>query len=135
MTVKYLVGKRYKGDSLTTSSVNLPRDTELTRKGDMIYFKDIPICIWRSEIAKQYFVYNKDGKGRERFDYIHSIKDRLQMENKHQERWDKIWNDFKVCPKYKRSEKFMENYWLWNDDFYSASISDLKYIFNLIKDI
>lgn len=35
------------------------------------------------------------------------------------------------CLKYKRKDH--EDFWLWNHDFYNASIEDLEYIKSLIK--
>lgn len=60
------------------------------------------------------------------------IQSKLADEVNHQERWDLVWKD-DVCLKYKRPEH--ENHFLWSHEFFNAPISDLKHIWNLIKDI
>lgn len=61
---------------------------------------------------------------------MRAIKNTLERkDSNYQNRWDKVWDD-QLCQKYKRPEH--EDFWLWNHDFYNASIEDLKYIANLI---
>ncbi|MBR6640660.1 MAG: isoaspartyl peptidase, partial [Clostridia bacterium] len=45
-------------------------------------------------------------------------------------RWIKIWNTSSM-QKYRRAEH--EDVWLWNHDFYNASIEELEKIYTLIK--
>ena len=47
-----------------------------------------------------------------------------------QAKWDKIWED-KYLDKF-RSKQFSD-YWIWNIDFYEATIEDLEYILARIE--
>ena len=59
-------------------------------------------------------------------------REEYDTENKYQQRWDKVWAD-KLCQKYKRRDH--ADHWLWNNDFYSAPIDDLRYIAALIREV
>lgn len=129
--MKYIVYKRFKEKAIC-GEVNLPATTQVELKGNMLYLNDKQICIVTSENAHNYFARNNDGKGMERGYLIQQIKATLaQTDEKHQDRWDKIWQDSKCLP-YKRTT--YEDYWLWNQSFYDADIQELQYIYNLIKD-
>lgn len=58
-----------------------------------------------------------------------AIKKKLEKRDSgYQARWDKVWGD-ELCQKYRRHEH--EDWWLWNHDFYSAPIPDLRHIASL----
>ena len=129
--MKYIVYKRFKEKAIC-GEVNLPATTQVELRGNMLYLNDKQICVITSENAHNYFARNNDGKGMERGYLIQQIKQILAQNNeKHQDRWDKIWQDPRCLP-YKRTAH--QDYWLWNQAFYDADIQELQHIYNLIKD-
>jgi len=117
-------------------------ETHLTRGTQAYTYKNIisinnePICLTTSEIAYTYFARDDDGCGLERGKLITKIKDKLRSDNeknsarKYKRRWKLIWAD-ESLHRFRRKEH--EDFWIWNHDFYNASIEDLKYILNLIS--
>lgn len=127
--MEYIVHKRFKSQAIC-GYVNLPATTECENVDGIIMYHDKPICTATSENAHQYFARNDDSNGMERGSLTQRIIRRLsRKDDKHQERWDKIWDDA-VCQKYRN--KMHEDYWLWNHAFYKADIEDLRYITKLI---
>lgn len=133
--MKYITYKRFKQKSLNGIDLNIPAGSEC-RKGDsgIIYYNSSPICYSTSQNGHTYFMRNDDGNGMLRGDMVTKIMKTLanKSDNKYQDRWDKIWADI-LCQPYRRAE--FEDYWLWNDNFYNASIDTLNYIYNLIKEV
>ena len=112
---------------------NIPRGTVLRCEDNMLITDDgKPVCFTTSEDAHQHFANNDDGKGMERGDLTKSIQAQLKKKERHQDRWDKVWDD-PICQKYKRTEN--ADYWLWNHAFFEAPIFDLQYIFKLVKTV
>lgn len=128
--MKYIVHKRFK-DIAICGKVNLPATTSCICEENIILYDGKPICINTSENAHQYFAIDEDGNGLERGKLTQEIQKRLsKRDSDYQKRWDKVWED-KICQKYKRED--FEDYWIWNHDFFNASIWDLKYIKSLIN--
>ena len=126
--MKYIVYKRFKERALC-GEVNIPAMTQCEECNGVIYYNNLPLCITSSQNAHDYFSINEDGKGIQRGKLIHNITSLLRKRDKnHQKRWNLIWEDSK-CQRYKSSEH--SHHWLWNHDFYNASIEDLTYIWNL----
>ncbi len=123
---KYIAHKRFKGSGIY-GFVNIPATTEGFCLDGIIFMDNKAICCENSENAHQYFAVNNDDKGLERGILTGKIQ-RLLSNNK--KLWEKIWCD-KICQKYKRCD--YDDYWLWNNDFFTAPIKDLQYIYNLIK--
>ena len=127
--MKYIVHKRFKGKAIC-GDVNLPAMTVCDCDGAIIKHNGEDICATKSENAHQFFAINEDCMGVERGKLTQSIQTTLTKRDKdHQARWDKVWAD-PICQKYKRKEH--ADYWLWNHEFYNASIYDLQYIAKLI---
>ena len=125
---KYVCRKRARFNSLS-GRVNIPWGTEIGCIGDMLYLEAAPLCAATSQNAHDYFSPDDDGRGLERGDLVGRITKLLERKDTdHQARWDKIWED-ETSQKYKRD---MEDYWLWNHDFFQAPVEDLKHIANLI---
>lgn len=55
-----------------------------------------------------------------------------RKDGKYQDRWDRIWDDLSLL-KYKRPEH--DDYWLWNYDFFNASIEELNRIKSMILEV
>lgn len=125
----YIVTKRAKFESIS-GPVNLPFDTAIQEEEGVLYFEGNPLCVSSSQNAYDYFSRNDDGFGLERGKLTADIiKTLSKRDAKHQERWDKVWED-ETCQQYKRVEH--QDYWLWNHGFYNASIEHLRYIAGLI---
>ena len=84
--------------------------------------------ITRNAAAHEYFARNDDGNGLERGKLSHAIIKTLGGFNANPERWEKIFTD-DLAQKYRRPEH--QDYWLWSDAFFNASIEDLKYLATL----
>ena len=124
--MKYIVYKRFKGKAIC-GRVNLPSLTECHMTDGVICCGGRPLCVATSENAHNYFMRNDDGMGMIRGNLIYLIKGHL---SRHKDRWERVWADEK-CHKYRRKEH--ADYWLWNHDFYNAAISELKYIYDMVK--
>ena len=107
--------------------VNIPYGTKLDETNNVISYRGNPICYTKSQNAYDYFARNDDGKGLERGKLTAEIIKLLNNRNdgKYQDRWDRIWGDLSLL-KYKRPEQ--DDYWLWNYDFFNASIEELNRI-------
>lgn len=130
--MKYLVTRRFKTKAIC-GEVNLAYGTECFSQGNVIYRQDRqPLCLITSENAHMYFTVNDDGLAKERRQLIEDIAKLLSDERRMEKRWDVVWNDL-TCRKYKRKE--LADFWLWNHDFYGASLDDLQYIKKLLMEV
>lgn len=126
----YVTKKRAKFNGLS-GDVNIPYGTHLETQDGFIMLDEKPICATTSQNGLDYFAQNDDGQWEERGRLtIDIISVLTKRDKKYQERWNKVWSD-SICQKYRRQEH--EDFWLWNQDFYTAPISDLRYIRELIK--
>ena len=127
--MKYIVHTRFKAKALC-GEVNLPAMTECELQGGCLVVDGKPLCMVNSENAHKHFARNDDGNGLRRGALVSAIVKVLGKEDEnHQTRWDKVWGDT-LCQKFKRTEH--PNNWLWNSDFYNASIDDLEHIAELV---
>lgn len=130
--MKYLVTRRFKTKAIC-GEVNLAYGTECFSQGNVIYRQDKqPLCLITSENAHMYFTVNDDGLAKERHQLIEDIAKLLSDEKRMEKRWDVVWNDL-TCRKYKRKE--LADFWLWNHDFYGASLDDLQYIKKILMEV
>lgn len=129
--MQYIVHKRLK-DNCIGGYMNIPALSICEENNGLIFYNDLPVCYSTSENAHQFLARNDDNNGLERGKLTQAIQKSLAKQNNHQERWNKIW-DSELCKKYKRVEH--EDYWLWNHDFFNASIEDLQQIYDLIKEV
>lgn len=110
--------------------VNIPYGTVLTNEDGFLMLQNKRVCTTTSQNAYDFFSQNDDGLGKERGNLVSRILSELEKrDKKYQARWDRIWKDPR-CQKYKRPEH--EDHWIWNFDFYSGPVEDLRYIANLI---
>ena len=108
---------------------DIPLGSRLDKRADeALYFHNFKVCFARSSAAHEYFARDDDGQGLLRGALSHSIIHSLSI---NPDLWQIVWND-SICQNYRRIEHF--DFWLWSDDFFNAPISDLQYIFNLLKD-
>lgn len=69
----YITHTKYRGLAMTGEKVFISRGKKLNRKGNTLFYGEIPVCIYRSEVAKRHFAINEDIKGLERGDITHNI--------------------------------------------------------------
>lgn len=126
---RYIARRRARFNSIS-GPVNIPWGTPLEAGEGYILLAGEPVCTTTSQNAYDYFSQNDDGRGRERGELVAAILACLEKRDaQHQARWDKVWGDA-ACQKYRRPEH--EDFWIWNYDFYSAPIDDLRHIATLI---
>lgn len=133
--MKYIAHRRFKGKALN-GDVNIPALSELEDYEGILIWKDKAVCFDRSRNAHEFFARDDDGQGMHRGRLTQAIEKRLRLYDEqrkkdpdHDERWDRVWHDA-VCKPYRKTEH--ADHWLWNHDFYNASIADLEYIARLV---
>ena len=129
----YICFNRFKQNALC-GKVNIPYGTKLDETNNIISYRGNPICYIKSQNAYDYFARNDDGKGLERGKLTAEIIKLLnnRKDGKYQNRWDRIWGDLSLL-KYKRPEH--PDHWLWNYDFFNASIEELNRIKSMILEV
>ena len=129
----YICFNRFKQNALCCE-VNIRYGTKLDETNNVISYCGNPICYIKSQNAYDYFARNDDGKGLERGKLTSEIIKLLNNRNdgKYQDRWDRIWGDLSLL-KYKRPEH--PDHWLWNYDFFNASIEELNRIKSMILEV
>ena len=128
--MEYICFRRFKGNAIC-GEVNIPKASLLYIDNDYLIYNADVICVNSSQNCYEYFSRNDDGNGIKRGELTQKIIKKLaKRDGKYQERWDKIWSDMSLL-KFKRKE--FDDYWLWNHEFYNASIKELEYIYNKIK--
>ena len=129
----YICFNRFKQNALC-GKVNIPYGTKLDEANNIISHCGNPVCYIKSQNAYDHFARNDDGKGLERGKLTAEIIKLLnnRKDGKYQDRWDRIWGDLSLL-KYKRPEH--EDYWLWNYDFFNASIEELNRIKSMILEV
>ena len=127
--MEYITTKRARFHSLS-GHVNIPCGTPVQCVNGVLSIDEKLLCADHSQNAYDYFARDDDGNGLERGRLTRSIiKTLAKNDRNHQARWDKVW-DSERCQRYKREDH--SDYWLWNHDFYNASILDLRYIAALV---
>lgn len=124
----YITYKRFKGMAIC-GCVNIPAQSSCELDRGFIVYNSKRICSASSENAYRFFARDDDGYGMKRGYLTTSIQMQLSKSKHHQKRWDKVWSD-PICQKYRRIEH--ADHWLWNHDFFNASIEDLMHIANLV---
>ena len=129
----YICFNRFKQNALC-GEVNIRYGTKLDETNNVISYRGNPICYTKSQNAYDYFARNDDGKGLERGKLTTEIIKLLnnRKDGKYQNRWDRIWGDLSLL-KYKRPEH--PDHWLWNYEFYNASIEELNRIKSMILEV
>ena len=131
--MEYICFNRFKQNALC-GEVNIPYGTKLDEINNAISYCGNPICYTTSQNAYDYFARNDDGKGLERGKLTAEIIKLLnnRKDGKYQDRWDRIWGDLSLL-KYKRPEH--DDYWVWNYDFFNASIEELNRIKSMVLEV
>lgn len=84
--MKFKCFKRFQVRALgNLEPINVPIGAELIRRGDILYYNGIPVCTWRSLIAKEYLVWDGDGMANQRLQYENII-----LFNPREKTWSEI---------------------------------------------
>lgn len=135
--MQYITIKRYKRpDRPNREAVNIPYGKAVEERNGSLYYGDVEICRDHSAVMREYFARNDDGQGLKRGKLSQSIIKALlardgETREEHQKRWDVVYDDKLVCPKYRKTGADSGD-WLWNIEFYNAPIEDLEYIAKLV---
>lgn len=128
----YITTKHLKGEGIC-GTVSIPYGTKLNAEDGFIICPSGPVCAVTSQNAYDHFSQDDDGQGLERGKLVKDILRRLKRLKPSAQRydhvWGKIWADERL-QKYRRTEH--ADHWLWNYDFYNATIEDLTYTRNLV---
>ncbi|MCD7709545.1 MAG: hypothetical protein LUI02_06700 [Clostridiales bacterium] len=136
--MRYIVGKRYKKLCIQ-GEINLPRlttvDTVTYDKGaEVLVDGEKRICLTTSSDAHEYFARDDDGRGLDRYALTRAIISVLATDDKdHQARWDRLWAREDYFGRFRKRD--LGDHWIWNHDFYNASIEDLEEILNTVKGV
>lgn len=127
--MRYIVTHRARFMGLC-GPVNIPYGTELACKGSYVLYDGKRLCSVNSQNARECLAPDDDGRGKERGALIASIKETLERKDAdHQKRWNKIWGSL-MCKRYQNP--FHKDFWVWNQAYYEAPISDLQSIARLV---
>ena len=128
--MNYIVAQRFKTNAIC-GEVNIPYGETCQEIDGFIYYQGNRLCSKSSQNAYKYLSRNDDFRGIERFKKIKNIMKILnKRDNHYQDRWDRIRED-ESLQRFKKENLGKD--WQWNFEFYNASIEDLDYIYNLIK--
>ena len=138
--MRYITIKRYKRNETHgvagRHAVNIPYGSAVEESGGKLFYNGVEICGDHSAVMREYFARDDDGLGLERGKLSQAIIQTMlarpgETREQHQARWDVIWNDVLVCPKYRKTVPESGD-WLWSIEFFNAPIEDLKYIAALV---
>lgn len=68
MLQSYICHTSYNGKTMNSEPVSIERGEKIERRGEVLFYKETPVCIWRSLVGKRHFAINDDGLGLERGD-------------------------------------------------------------------
>ena len=133
--IEYICHTRYDGKDCNKGHVLIRRGDRLERKGDMLFYKDKAICIWRSLVSKQHFAINADGLGMERG----KITRRLAYDPRGDGSQRFTDNEQKLLrEKYSHLLKPLDDVILFNDAFFEltpAELMQLEQELNTIQEV
>ena len=129
--MRYIVTRRFRGKTIC-GEVNLPYGTVCEADDGFLRLQDgRRLCAVTSQNAYDYFSRDDDGMGRERGTLVHDIRRTLERRDaKYQSRWDRLWADV-GANRLRRADH--EDFWVWNHDFYTADVNELRRIRLLLE--
>lgn len=134
--MEYITHTKYKGKSITGEDVMLSRGKKLSRKGELLFFKDKPICIYRSEVARSHFAINDDGNGLIRGDLTHKIAysaNRVEVDGWLQ-RFNEKQKDILCSDKWSKFLNPEHDVIIFADCFFDADIEELKTLYKKLEE-
>lgn len=115
--MKYVVHRRFKRKGIG-GEFNLPHGTECEEVEGVICYQGRPICLNTSQVAKEHFAVNDDGRGLQRGELTHSIAFSVPLT----ELQKNIARDTPSINQYIQDDSRVI---LFNDSFFHASILEL----------
>ena len=122
---EYIAHERYSGKDMSENEILIRRGDRLERKGDVLFYKDKPVCIWRSLVGKQHFAINTDGLGLERGKLTHAIAYAPRGDGS--SRFTDAEQEL-LRSKYKHLLKDLDDVILFNDEFFELRPAELEEI-------
>ena len=120
--MEYITHLRFKGKDLNGKSVLITRGKKLNCINGYLYFEERPICVYRSECARQHFAINDDGQGMTRGDLIESIAySNHGMTDNQIDLLKSKWNKFL---------NMEHDVIIFNEDFFISEVSELKTLYD-----
>ena len=119
---EYICHTRYTGPDMRDIEILIRRGDRLFRSGDLLYFKDEPVCVWRSLTAKQHFAINDDNLGLERGKLIRRLA--YDPRGDGSSRFSDSEQKF-LREKYSHLLKSPQDVILFNDSFFELSPAEL----------
>ena len=123
--MEYIAHRRYDGLNMDGEPVLIRYKDKLERKGDILFHKDKPVCIWRSLISKQHFAPNHDNQGLQRGELTHKIAYAPRGDGS--QRFTDAEQEL-LRSKYKHLLKDLDDVILFNDEFFELSPAELEEI-------
>lgn len=126
--MQYIAHTKFKGISLDDKEVMISRGKKLERKGDLLYFDNHPICVYRSECAKMHFSKDDDKHGLERGDITHKIaySDNRVNVNGRMQRFTEEQVEILTSDKWNKFLRKGHDVILFDDNFFDADLEELK---------
>ena len=119
---EYICHTRFDQLDMREIRVLIRRGDRLYRNGDLLYFKDEPVCVWRSLAAKQHFAINDDGLGLERGKLIRRLA--YDARGDGSSRFTEAEQKF-LRKNYSHLLKPLEDVILFNDSFFELAPAEL----------
>ena len=123
--MEYIAHRRYDGLNMNSEPVLIRYKDRLERKGDVLYHKGKPICVWRSLIGKQHFAPNHDSQGLKRGELTYKIAYAPRGDGS--SRFTDAEQEL-LRSKYKHLLKPLDDVILFNDEFFELSPAELEEI-------
>lgn len=101
--MKFLVRKIYKGKNLVGMDIEIPEGTYVDADNKYILWNRLPVCIYRSQTAKDYFIWADDG-----FEFTRLRYENVILFNDRERLWKK------EIPIYDNEGKFIKNEVVYN---------------------
>ena len=102
-----------------------------------IYNSDGFMCLVSSQKSIDCLVGNDDGRGEQRGELVKEIHKYLYEpvdEDNKEDQLEVLWSDEIALP-YAIHKKPEDGAWLWNADYFCASIEDLEHIRDILKEV
>ena len=132
---EYIAHERYSGKDINGDEILIRRGNRLERKGDVLFYKDKPVCVHRNLVSKQHFAINADGLGIERG----KITRRLAYDPRGDGSQRFTDNEQKLLrDKYPHLLKSLDDVILFNDAFFEltpAELTELEQELNTIQEV
>ena len=115
-----------------------PVGSEFENRDGQIYNEDGFMCLAASEKAKETLVGNDDGMWKKRGELVNEIRELIKITgdkpvDKILAVYDWLFSD-KTVYQYGKNHNPDTDAWIWNADFFAASIEDLEYIKKEVED-